>query len=121
MDIELNVVGEIDNESGKEEQEEESGINSSTVRWQMGSCDSVTSTLGGAEYHHPAIYIERCCIKPGVYTLVCYSTPPAQGWKRAFIKIDGHHYCDNFVRYKSFEKMVVTGNNSSLYFIRYNN
>lgn len=33
------------------------------------------------------------------------------GWRNdAYMRIDGHRYCDNFVSYKSFQKIVVNGN-----------
>ena len=109
LDIHVNVVGETENEKSS------FLMSSSTVRWELGSCSSASSKLGGTSYQYPAIYIERCCLKPGIYTLICYNIPPAQGWKNAYVKIDGHQYCDNFINYKSFQKIVVTGKlNSSI-------
>ena len=55
------------------------------------------------------MYTDRCCIAPGKHRLTCYNNPPARGWKNEYLMIDGHRYCDNFVGFKSMQKIAVTG------------
>ena len=83
--------------------------NTSRVRWTIGNCSSSNSYLESTGYNFPAVYTERCCLTPGRHTLSCYNDPPAQGWKDAYITIDGHRYCDDFANFKSFQKVDVTG------------
>ena len=88
-------------------------IKKSPVRWNLGDCSSVK----GSEYHFKALYIQRCCLQPGIQLLSCYSDPPAVGWKGAYITIDGHRYCDNFVGYRFLQKLnIIFLRNSSLDF-----
>ena len=105
FDIQLNIVGET--------QSENSNLLSkpATARWKLGACTSLNSIEDGATYHYPALYTERCCLEPGRHTLLCYNYPPARGWNNAHILIDGERYCDDFVGYKSFQKILVTGTN----------
>ena len=83
--------------------------NTLRVRWNMGNCSSSNSYLESTGYNFPAVYTERCCLTPGRHTLSCYNDPPVQGWKDAYITIDGHRYCDDFATFKSFQKVDVTG------------
>ena len=108
LDIQLNIVGET--------QEENSNVLSkaATARWKLGTCTSLNSIENGATYQYPALYTERCCLEPGRHTLVCYNYPPARGWDNAHILINGQKYCDDFISYKSFQKIFVTGTNSNV-------
>ena len=101
IDIQLNIVGNTQSANST------SLKNNSTVRWKLGSCSSLNSIEEGATYQFPAIYNERCCLEPGIYTLVCYNNPPARGWKNAYILVKVHRYCDDFISYKSFQKILV--------------
>ena len=83
----------------------------SSVRWDLGTCTSLNSEFGSTfnyDYDFPALYTERCCLRPGRYTLACYNNPPARGWNNAYIIVDGHRYCDNFIGYRSLQKINVT-------------
>ena len=102
-DVQLNVVGET--------QDKTSTIlkKNSTARWMLGSCSSLNSFEDDITYQYPAIYTERCCLGPGRHMLICYSNPPSRGWKNTYILINGHRFCDDFVTYKSFQKVLVTG------------
>ena len=99
----MSIVGETENESVLLLKK------NSTIRWKLGACSSLNSIAIGNTYQYPAIFIERCCLEPGRHTLICYNDPPARGWKNAYMMIDGHRYCDNFVTYKSFQKISVKG------------
>ena len=103
FDIKLNIVGEASGEKDIFLKK------NATMRWKLGACTSLNSIDSGTTYHHPAIYTERCCLKPGKHTLVCYNNPPARGWNNANILINGHRYCDDFDGYKSFLKILVSG------------
>ena len=80
-----------------------------TARWTLGSCSSLNSVEKYETYQYPAVYTERCCLEPGVHTLVCYNDPPAQGWKDTYLIINTHRYCNDFYGYQSFQKVTVTG------------
>ena len=104
----MNIVGETQNESSTVLKKH------ATARWKLGTCASLNSIASGATYQYPAIYTERCCLAPGRHTLVCYNYPPSRGWKNAYILINGHRYCDDFISYKSFQKIYVKGTNFTL-------
>ena len=117
--IQLNIVGETQsNHSNGENFNEIQLQRTSTVRWEPGSCSSLNSIEEeeDATYQYPALYTERCCLEPGDYTLVCHNNPPAQGWRDAYILIDGHRYCDDFFSYKSFLNISVAGRDFEYYF-----
>ena len=107
FDIHLNIVGETQHENSTVLKK------MATVRWKLGTCGSLNSIEIGTTYQYPAIYTERCCLKSGRHTLVCYNTPPARGWNNAYIMIDGHRYCDDFISFKSFQKINVASKNLS--------
>ena len=110
FDIQMNIVGETQNENS-------TLLNkNSTARWKLGTCASLNSIASGATYQYPAIYTERCCLESGMHTLVCYNHPPSRGWNNTYIMINGQRYCDDFISYKSFQKVLVTGTNITSYF-----
>ena len=110
FDIQTNIVGETQSENNTLPKE------NATMRWILGSCSSLNSIESGATYQYPAIYTERCCLESGRHTLVCYSSPPARGWNNAYIMINGQRYCDDFISYKSFQTILVSGTNISSFF-----
>ena len=99
VDIELHIGDET------KRRVDTAKIKKSAVRWNLGDCSSVK----GSDYHFKALYIQRCCLQPGIQLLSCYSDPPAVGWKGAYITIDGHRYCDNFVGYTFLQNLNITG------------
>ena len=103
FDIQLNIFGET--------QKDDSTLlkKNATMRWKLGPCSSLNSVQSGATYQYPALYTERCCLEPGKYTLVCYNDPPSRGWNDAYLLINGHRYCDEFISYKSRQKIYITG------------
>ena len=110
FDIQLNIVGETQSDNSTLLKK------NSTARWELGTCASLNSIENGTTYQYPARYTERCCLKAGRHTLVCYNSPPSRGWKNAYININEHRYCDDFISYKSYQKILVTGVNLSNYF-----
>ena len=75
-------------------------------KWQMGSCygpmDSVKLKSNGT-------YLSRCCLEPGVYTLICKNDVGPYGWGNSFLEIFGQKYCDDFVGYKGMREVIVAG------------
>ena len=110
FDIQLNIGGETQNDN----------INllnkTATLRWKLGACSSLNSIESGATYQYPGVYTERCCLEPGKHTLVCYNYPPSRGWTNADILINGYRYCDDFMSYKSFQNILVSGTPLSPHF-----
>ena len=111
FDIRVNIVGETELRSARLNK-------TSTIRWKLGACASLNSIETGPKYQYPALYTERCCLESGMHTLVCYNHPPSRGWNKAYITIDGQRYCDDFISYKSFQKVLVTGTNIISYFCK---
>ena len=109
FDIQLIIDGETDKDNSKFYD------GNATVKWQLGACTSSNSIEGGTAYKHQTTYTERCCLEPGRHTLVCYNDPPSRGWKDAYIMINGQRYCDDFISYISFQKILVTGKICSAY------
>ena len=110
FDIQLNIVGEAQDETSNLERE------NVTMRWKLGPCTSLNSIESGATYQYGSVYTERCCLEPGRHTLVCYNDPPSRGWNDAYILINGHRYCDDFISYKSFQNVLVPGTNLNVFF-----
>ena len=110
FDIQLNIVGETQDEKPTFLKK------NSTVRWRLGGCASLNGIESGATYQYPAVYTERCCLESGKHTLVCYNNPHARGWNNAYILINDHRYCDDFISYRSYQKIRVTGMSFKLYF-----
>ena len=70
------------------------------------------------EYFDNSKYIERCCLQPGSYTLVCENNVLIRrndreveyvGWYGSFIEIQGQKYCDDFVGHKAMRRVEVRG------------
>ena len=77
-------------------------------RWSLGTCSGVGYELiTGNHSRHYLTSTSRCCLNPGLHTLLCYSSPPARGWRNWYILVDGHRYCDDFVSYTSLQKIAV--------------
>ena len=80
--------------------------NDFSLKWKIGSCYGPKNIV---EYHANSTYFGRCCLRPGLYTLVCKNDIAPYGWGNSFIEILGHRYCDDFVGYKGFRRIVVNG------------
>ena len=88
-------------------------------KWKLGSCkgpkplDSFTSISTTDEM----TYIDKCCLTPGNYTLICKNDVGPFGWGNSFLEILGNHYCDDFVGYKGLRRIVIKGNVFRNFFI----
>ena len=73
------------------------------ITWEFGNCSSV------GRYEDNKQYLHRCCMKPGKYSLTCTNINEAHGWKKGYIEIQGHRYCDDFMGYKSMRRISISG------------
>ena len=99
----------LDMELQIEENNDMTAQNDPNVRWDLGPCSSLNSYFENAIYGYESRFIERCCLAPGKYILSCYSSIPTRGWKNAFLMINGHPFCDNFIGDRLLQKIDVTG------------
>ena len=81
------------------------------ISWSLGTC------FGSQEYKRDTLYISRCCLLPGKYTLECKNENRAVGWSHGFIEFQGLRYCDDFTGLKALrtvEISMITSPESSL-------
>ena len=81
---------------------------SSAIEWQFGPCSSSDAALANG-YLSRNVYIERCCIPPGVNVLTCRNKLLSEGWKEGAIEIQGHQYCNDFMAFKAMRQVNVKG------------
>ena len=77
------------------------------INWSMGTCSGAGNYILDREFIRTT-FIERCCLKPGVYTLTC-SSKSRKGWNGAVLEVQGHQYCDDFIGYKAMRRLNVIG------------
>ena len=65
-------------------------------------------TISTIEYTN-FVYVERCCLAPGLHTLTCYNEKGPYGWGNGSIEILGQRYCDDFVGFKAMRTVSVLG------------
>ena len=70
--------------------------------WELGPCSFELQYVGDQTY------TEMCCISPGQHTLICKASNRF-GWKKSFLIINGHRFCDDFTSYKAMRTINVTG------------
>ena len=89
-------------------------------KWKLDSCYGpknikdqyifdVEDNSESVKYEGNNTYVDRCCLSPGVYTLICKNEMGPYGWGNSFVEILGQRYCDDFVGYKGLRRVVVTG------------
>ena len=76
------------------------------MKWKLDSCDGPRNLVTYRDNH---TYWDRCCLNPGIYTLICKNDVGAFGWGNSFIEILGQRYCDDFFGYKTMRRIIVTG------------
>ena len=82
-------------------------MNGKDVEWHIGTCNSLEIT-----YQETNRYLHRCCLQPGEYLLTCINKRNPYGWNHGYIEIQGHRYCDDFLSYKSMQKITIKSMNS---------
>ena len=75
-------------------------------QWRMGSC---YGPKHGRKYQGTPIHHDRCCLRPGQYTLTCINKQSIYGWGNIKFEIDGKGYCDDFIGFKSMRTVHVQG------------
>ena len=71
--------------------------------WEMGHCKGIQ------EYRSDNEYVERCCVNPGNYTLICRNEIESIGWGGSYIEIKGRRYCDDFSGQMMLQSIDITG------------
>ena len=71
------------------------------MSWTLGHCSS------SQRYEDFKQYDEKCCLSPGLHTLVCINTEKPEGWKKGYIAFQGHRYCDDFMAFKAMRRIQV--------------
>ena len=78
------------------------------IGWEFGHCSNST------KYEDFMMYVEKCCISPGNHTLTCYADKQPDGWKQGYIEILDHRYCDNFIGFKTMNRVEIKSNKSNI-------
>lgn len=74
------------------------------IWWRLGTCEKAAT-----KYYQYKKYIQRCCLKPQQHILTCINKKNPYGWGDGYIEIQGHRYCDDFMSYKSIQKVTIRG------------
>ena len=90
-------------------------------QWKMDFCygPNTFASLKSIQDEPNKTYMDRCCLKPGIYTLICKNEMGPFGWGDSFIEILGQRYCDDFVGYKGLRRVIVTGKKIKRYSYAY--
>lgn len=78
-----------------------------SLNWKLD--DSCYGPKDSVVYEANSMYLDRCCLIPGIYTLTCRNDVEPFGWAGSFIEILGQRYCDDFVGFKGLRKIIVSG------------
>ena len=73
------------------------------INWELGPCTNAQ------EYDDYSHYIQRCCLKPGHYTLSCYNTEKPDGWKNGYLELQNRQFCHDFMSFKAMQRVQVKG------------
>ena len=71
------------------------------ISWSLGSCQGLN------RYHSRSIYIKKCCLAKGIYTLKCKSA--YKGWHGGYIEVFGQKYCDSFLSGSEHTSQITVG------------
>ena len=86
--------------------------------WNIGSCSSVNvypDVIYTDERHlYTKAQLMRtltrsCWLAPSDHVLECYNKDYSKGWPNAYIEIQGHRYCDDFVSIKALRRIRIAG------------
>ena len=78
-----------------------------SLNWKMD--DSCYGPKDSVVYSANNTYVDRCCLSPGIYTLICRNHAGPFGWGSSFLEILGQRYCDDFVGFKGLRSIIVSG------------
>ena len=77
-----------------------------SLKWKLDSCDGPRNSV---KYRDNNTYWDRCCLNPGIYTLICKNDIGSFGWGNSFIEILGQRYCDDFAGNKAMRRIIIAG------------
>ena len=83
------------------------------IDWMLGPCSRAQNYVD--DY---TVYVERCCIAPGIHTLTCVNKAKGEGWKNGYIEIQGHRYCDDFMSYRAMRKVEILGTRFDMFVLK---
>lgn len=77
------------------------------MKWKIRGATTNTSCESSTRFYNMQIYTQGCCLpaKETEFALTCIDTSQ-DGWKGAFIEIEGKRYCENFHKGGSFTTVV---------------
>ena len=81
-------------------------------KWNIGSCSSAgiyPEWLPNKMGDVTRTFVRSCWLVPGQHVLECYSKNYSAGWTNAYIEIQGHRYCDDFISIKAFRNIIIAG------------
>ena len=77
--------------------------------WNIGMCRGSLDEKENEENIAIGNYGGRCCLNPGKHTLICRNLKKPYGWGKAAIRIQGQEYCNDFVGFKAFRHVLISG------------
>ena len=79
------------------------GTDAHLLKWSLGACSN------SKEYTNDKEFVEEgCYLSPGKHTLNRYNIKQPYGWKKGFIVINGHRFCDDFMGYKALRHIFIS-------------
>ena len=75
------------------------------IKWKLGSCRSAQ------KYQDYREYVQRCCLAPGSHSLTCSNSDKPEGWRNGYLRFQGLNFCDDFMSYNAFRKVMINGKN----------
>ena len=75
------------------------------IKWKLGSCQSAQ------KYQDYREYIQRCCLVAGTHSLTCINSDKPEGWRNGYLRLQGIDFCDDFMSYNAFRKVLIGGKN----------
>ena len=87
-------------------------VEDNDVRWSLGGCSN-TIDYHLSESTKTSYFTRvngfRCCLAPGEHTLICKATSQYT-WLSGYILIGGRKYCNDFIGFKAFRRVQISGN-----------
>ena len=75
----------------------------SAMQWFLGECSNTSI------YTFNSKYTEKCCLEPGIHTLMCSNSNSKLGWEHGYMKIGEHIFCDDIQRMKLMQALKIFG------------
>ena len=75
------------------------------LTWRIGHC---TNGLYSSSNEGKKVNTDRCCLAPGIYTLMC-SSDNKYSWRQGHVEIQGVKYCNDFIGYMAMRRIEIFG------------